>query len=306
MRRPRSGTVRLSRVEPSRTVLAAGAVVWRRHGESVELLVVHRPKYDDWTFPKGKLDDGELLPVAAVRETLEETTVPVRLGHPLPTVRYQLSKPKAMKQVSYWIGRPIGDGAITLEPNHEIDHAEWIALEAVGERLTYAHDGDLLDEFVDLKGREAHKARPLVILRHATARSRTHWKGDDRRRTLSAEGTREAQRLVPLLRAYGITHVVSSDTARCVQSVVPYADHLDVDIVLDTDLTEERATPRRVGGRMQGLLASKRPTVVCTHRPVLPMVFEALGVPPVELEPAQMVVVHRRSGMVLGTELHKV
>ncbi len=294
-------------MEPTQTVLAAGAVVWRRHGESVELLVVHRPKYDDWSFPKGKIDDGELLPVAAVRETLEETTVPVRLGLPLSTVRYRLRKPKdATKQVSYWIGRPIGDGAITLEPNHEIDRAQWIGVDAVGERLSYDHDRDLLDEFVDLQQRKAHKARPLVILRHTTARPRTHWRGDDQRRTLSAEGIREAQRLVPLLRAYGITHVVSSDTARCVQSVVPYADHLDVDIVLDPDLSEERATPRRIGSRMQGLLTSKRSTVVCTHRPVLPMVFEALGVPPVPLEPAQMVVVHRRSGMVLGTELQQV
>jgi 8-oxo-dGTP pyrophosphatase MutT (NUDIX family) len=294
-----------SRVEPTRTVLAAGAVVWRRHGDSIELLVVHRPKYDDWTFPKGKVDRGERLPATAVRETLEETTVPVRLGIPLPTIRYPLSKPKdATKQVSYWIGRPIGDGAITLEPNHEIDEARWIALGAVDALLTYDHDHTLLDEFVSARRRKAHKARPLVILRHATARSRTHWKGDDRRRTLTAEGVREAERLIPLLLAYGITHVVSSDSARCVQSVVPYADHLDVDIVLDTHLTEERATPRGVAIQIRALLAGKRSTVVCTHRPVLPLVFDALGVPPVPLDRAQMMVVHRRSGRVLGTELH--
>jgi 8-oxo-dGTP pyrophosphatase MutT (NUDIX family) len=295
-----------SRVEPTRTVLAAGAVVWRRHGESDELLIVHRPKYDDWTFPKGKVDRGERLPATAVREIIEETTVPVRLGLPLSTVRYRLSKPKdATKQVSYWIGRPISDGAITLEPNHEIDEARWVALDAVGGLLTYDHDRELLDEFIDQRRRKAHKARPLVILRHATARSRTHWKGDDQRRTLTAGGLREAQRLVPLLLAYGITHIVSSDSARCVQSVVPYADHLDVDIVLDPDLTEERATPRRVAAQTRALLAGKRSIVVCTHRPVLPMVFEALGVPPIALEPAQMMVVHRRSGEVHGTELHR-
>ncbi|HYJ68276.1 MAG TPA: NUDIX hydrolase [Nocardioidaceae bacterium] len=293
-------------MEPKRTVLAAGAVVWRRHGDSVELLVVHRPKYDDWTFPKGKVNRGERLPVTAVREVLEETTVPIRLGLPLSTVSYRMGKPKDVtKQVSYWIGRPIGDGAITLEPNHEIDKARWIAIDDVGSLLTYDHDRGLLDEFVDLRRRKAHKARPLIVLRHTAARSRTRWKGDDQRRTLTAGGLREAQRLVPLLQAFGITHVVSSDAARCVQSVVPYADHLDVDIVLDADLTEERATRRRVAARMRALLVGKRPTVVCTHRPVLPLVFEALGVPPVPLEPSQLMVVHRRSGRVLGTELHR-
>jgi 8-oxo-(d)GTP phosphatase len=293
-------------VEPIRTVFAAGAVVWRRHGDSVELLVVHRPKYDDWTFPKGKVDRGERLPATAVRETLEETSVPIRLGPPLPTTRYPLSRPNpATKQVSYWIGRPIGDGAVTLEPNHEIDEARWVGLEAISDLLTYDHDHGLLEAFVEARRRKAHKARPLVILRHATARSRTHWKGDDKRRTLTAEGTREAHRLIPLLLAYGITHVVSSDSARCVQSVVPYADHLDVDIALEPHLTEERATPRRVAAQTHALLAGKRSVVVCTHRPVLPMMFEALGIPPVPLEPAQLMVVHRRSGEVVGTELHQ-
>lgn len=279
--------------------------MWRRSGDHTELLVVHRPKYDDWTFPKGKVDRGERLPVAATREILEETTVPVRLGMPLSTVRYPLTKPRpATKQVTYWIGRPLDEGEITLEPNREIDAARWVRLDETGRLLTYDHDRGLLDRFVRLHEHNAHKTRPLVLLRHATARSRTRWKGDDRRRTLTAKGLREAHRLVPLLGSYGITDVVSSDSARCVQSIEPYADHLDGDIVLDPRLAEERANRKRVTKSLRDLCATKRSTVLCTHRPVLPLVFEALDLPATPLEPAQLMVVHHRGRTIIGTELH--
>ena len=292
-------------MEPTRTVLAAGAVVWRRLGESVELLVVHRPKYGDWSFPKGKTNRGERLPATAAREVLEETSVPIRLGLPLTTVRYPLHRPRPVtKQVSYWVARPIGDGEITLEPNHEIDEARWLPLDNAARRLTYEHDRDLLDRFVRLRRTKAHKTLTLVVLRHATARSRTRWKGDDRRRTLTAKGLREAHRLVSLLAAYGVSEIVSSDSARCVQSIEPYADHLDADIVLEPGITEEKSSPKRVAECLRSVCATKHPAVVCTHRPVLPMIFEKLEIAPIPLEPAQLMVVHHRGRKVLATELH--
>lgn len=292
-------------MEPTRTVLAAGAVVWRRVGDSVELLVVHRPKYGDWSFPKGKTNRGERLPATAAREVLEETSVPIRLGLPLTTVRYPLHRPRPVtKQVSYWVARPIGDGEITLEPNHEIDEARWLRLENAARRLTYEHDRDLLDRFVRLQKTKDHKTRTLVVLRHATARSRTRWKGDDRRRTLTATGLREAHRLVPLLAAYGVSEIVSSDSARCVQSIEPYADHLNADIVLEPGITEEKSSPSRVVECLRSVCATKQPAVLCTHRPVLPMIFEALEIAPIPLEPAQLMVVHHRGRKVLATELH--
>lgn len=281
--------------------------MWRRlGGESAELLVIHRPKYDDWTFPKGKAERGERLPVTAAREVLEETSVPIRLGLPLTTVHYPLRRPRpAIKQVSYWIARPLGESDITLEPNHEVDEAHWLPIDRVRRQLTYQHDQDLLARFEERHETNAHKTRTLVILRHAAARSRTHWTGDDRRRTLTAKGMSEAHRLVPLLAAYGVSEIVSSDSARCVQSVEPYADHLDADIILEPGLTEELATPKRVADCLRGLSGSKRPTVVCTHRPVLPMVFETLGIAPIPLEPAQLMVVQHRGQKVVATELHR-
>ena len=292
-------------MEPTPTVLAAGAVVWRRVDGITELLVVHRPKYDDWSFPKGKTNRGERLPTTAAREVLEETSVPVRLGLPMLTVRYPLHRPRPVtKQVSYWIARPIGDGDITLEPNHEIDQARWLTIDKARRQLSYAHDHGLLDQFVRRHESKAHRTRTLVVLRHAAARSRTRWKGDDRRRTLTATGLREAHRLVPLLAAYGVSEIVSSDSARCVQTVDPYADHLDADIVLEPGVTEEEATTKRVREVIRDLCGSKRPAVLCTHRPVLPMLFEALGVAPIPLEPAQLLVVHHRGRKVLASELH--
>ena len=280
-------------------------MVWRRVEGLTEVLLVHRPKYDDWSFPKGKTNRGERLPVTAAREVLEETSVPIRLGLPMLTVRYPLRRPRPVtKQVSYWIARPIDDGDITLESNHEIDEARWVTIDRARQRLTYAHDHGLLDQFVRRHETKAHKTRTLVVLRHAAARSRTRWRGDDRRRTLTATGLREAHRLVPLLAAYGVSKIVSSDSARCVQSVEPYADHLDADIILEPGITEEEATPERVRACLRDLCGSKRPAVVCTHRPVLPMVFEALGIPPVPLEPAQLLVVHHRGRKVLASELH--
>jgi 8-oxo-(d)GTP phosphatase len=292
-------------VDTSRTVLAAGAVVWRRQGDDIELLAVHRPKYDDWTFPKGKADRGERLPVTAVREILEESSVPIRLGAPMTTVRYRLPKTGATKQVSYWIGRPLDDGRITLEPNHEIDEARWVRLDELPELLTYGYDRGLLAEFRRLSERSEHKTRTLVVLRHATARSRSRWTGNDQRRTLSASGLREAHRLVPLLGAYGVADVVSSDSTRCVQTVEPYAAHLDAGIVTEPDLSEEDATAKQVAKRLRDLLGAKHPAVICTHRPVLPMVFEALDLPPVPLEQAQLLVVHHRGRTVVATELHR-
>lgn len=122
-------------------VLAAGGVVWRRHGEVLEVLLVHRPRYDDWSFPKGKCDPGETFEATAAREVGEETGLEVAFGPELPETRYRDQRDRP-KRVRYWAMEAVG-GSFT--PNDEVDEITWLPLLAAGERLTYDHDRALLD-----------------------------------------------------------------------------------------------------------------------------------------------------------------
>ncbi|UYM03624.1 NUDIX hydrolase [Solicola gregarius] len=288
------------------TVHAAGAVTWRRVGGHTELLMIHRPKYDDWTFPKGKLDRGERHVQASVREVEEETGVRVRLGVPLLAHEYPMRGNAATKRVQYWSARPVGgDDVASYAPNHEVDGVRWVRLRDVAALLTYDRDRDVLARFRALKRRKHHKTRTLVVVRHAAARARSRWKGPDTERTLTRNGERQAVRMAPILTAYGVRDVVSSDAQRCVATVTPYADSVGTDIVLEPRLAEDGARRKRVRKATYDLLDDRAPVVAATHRPVLPYVTDALGLDITEpLMPGELLVVHHRDGDVVATERH--
>ena len=137
--------------------------------------------------------------------------------------------------------------------------------------------------------KQRRRTRALVVLRHAQARSRKVWRQDDRLRPLLQTGRHQAQRLVPVLAAYDVTRIVSSSSARCVETVGPYADTTGWELELDPGLSEEGVTATSVRpGR--GLVAADQGAVLCTHRPVLPAVFDTLGVGDPHLEPGEMLV----------------
>lgn len=277
-------------------VFAAGAVV--RSGKRV--LLVHRPRYDDWSFPKGKLDRGEHALAAAVREVEEETGLKVRLGPALPDQRYSMGK--RMKTVHYWVGHTIaGDDDIShYWPNAEIDDLRWVTIAKAPELLTYPHDRRTLRKSL----KKAEPSNALVIVRHAQARSRRAWKQADPLRPLLKTGLAQAQRLRPMLAAYDITRVVTSSSERCLRTVTPYAEERGLKVRLREQLTEESSTPEVVANEVADLLRRPENSVLCSHRPVLPMIFEALGIEPIKLEPGAFVVVHHAQGRVLGTEQH--
>lgn len=292
-------------------VLAAGAVVVRRKRE---VLLIHRPRYDDWSFPKGKLDPGEHLLTAAVREVEEETGLRVRLGAPLGTQRYRFGRNGRHKRVHYWVarvadgngtGHPPGSGVVEdvdgYQPNDEIDDVQWVPWEEAARRLSYAHDRATLAEAHALRRR----TRALVVLRHGQASPRKEWAGDDRLRPLAPAGEEEARRLVPLLAAYDVSLVASSSSTRCVQTVHPYARATGWPVSRHDELTEEEATPQSVAGVVDRLLRSGEDSVLCGHRPVLPWVYDALGLDAVRLKPAGLTVVHHRKGRVVATETHR-
>jgi 8-oxo-dGTP diphosphatase len=282
-------------------VQAAGAVVHRRGPAGKEVLLVHRPRYDDWSFPKGKLDRGEHAAVAAVREVAEETGLRVRLGPPLRAQRYPNGAGR-MKTVHYWNARVVGDDDVSgYLVNHEIDEVAWLGWDEAAARLTYPHDRATLAESRPLRKR----SHALVVLRHARARSRKTWHGDDRLRPLLTEGRRQAADLVPLLAAYDVSRLVTSTSTRCVQTLEPYAASSGWPLERRDDLSEEDATAASVLEVADDLLHATDAAVLCSHRPVLPSVLDALGVDAVPLEPGGMLVVHHRKGRILATETHQ-
>jgi 8-oxo-dGTP diphosphatase len=277
-------------------------------GPGGTVLLVHRPKYDDWSFPKGKLDRGEHATVAAVREVEEETGLRVRLGVPLADQRYPIRA--GTKKVHYWIGRAMGDGDVSgYEPNAEIDEVGWFPVDKARRRLTHEFDSESLAEALD----HHRKTRTLIVLRHSAARSRKAWRSDDRDRPLLATGRGHAARLAPVLAAYDVRRLVTSTSLRCVQTLAPYADACGRKLRPDPLLSEEDASHRSVRRLVSGLVddlgrrkASAGGAVLCTHRPVLPWVFDALGIDDPGLATGEMVVLHLRKGRVRASERHQV
>src|SRR6478752_5057419 len=268
-------------------IVAAGAVVSRK---GPDVLLVHRPKYDDWSFPKGKVDPGEHVTATAVREVAEETGLDIRLGPPLDHQRYAVAA--GSKLVHYWAGRVVGDHDIsTYRPNDEIDEVAWVPLSKADRVLTYRRDRETLAHFTRVR----RKSSPLIVLRHGKAVARKNWDGADTDRPMTEDGDLQAEQVVPLLAAYGVRRVISSSSRRCWTTVAPYAEVADVDLEETDDLSEWGATDAKVERLVHALLGAAEPTVICSHRPVLPMVYDALGLRDRKLEAGAMLVVHHRS-----------
>ncbi len=251
--------------KPSRRVVAAGAVLWRSDAESGEPLiaVIHRPRYDDWSLPKGKVDPGENEPVAAVREIWEETGERSHLGRRLGEISYSI--PVGTKVVHYWAARALG-GEFTA--NREVDEMEWLPIIEASARLTYPGDRKILDKFTEHPG----DTQTVLIVRHGSAGVKSRYRGDDRSRPLDKNGRAQAESLVGQLMAFGATDVYAADRARCAQTVEPLAQELGVPINLEPDLTEEAyaADPKPARDRVLEIVARGGTPVICTQREVIP------------------------------------
>ncbi len=261
------------------TIPAAGTVPWRHRDGVLEVALVHRPRYDDWSWAKGKLDPGEEWAVAAVRETDEETGLEVALGRPLPSAEYTvLTKTGSpdTKVVRYWAARVTGGHGRLL---NEIDDLAWLDPQAAFDRLDYARDRDQLLAVVRAEQAGALETWPLAIVRHAKAVPRSAWDGaDDTLRPLDAAGSARAADIVPLLAAYRIRRLVSSPSARCTQTLAPYAASAGLRMRERQGLSEEghAADPAGAVRRLEKVLARRRPTAMCSHGPVLPDLLGAL------------------------------
>jgi 8-oxo-(d)GTP phosphatase len=250
----------------SRIIYAAGAVLWRQGGADsaeVEIAVIHRPRYDDWSLPKGKVDPGETAPVAAVREVFEETGHHATLGRRLVMVSYPVDQ--GVKKVYYWAARSTG-GDFT--PGSEVDELVWMPVADAMKKLDYAPDRKVLRRFT----KHAADTHTVLVVRHGTAGRKSRFTGDDTKRPLDKRGRAQAEALVAQLMAFGATDVYAADRLRCHQTVEPLAEELGVAIQNEATLTEESyaKNPKRGRHRVLGIAAQHGTPVICTQGKVIP------------------------------------
>lgn len=250
-------------------VLAAGAVLWQPDPDSGDprVAVVHRPRYDDWSLPKGKLDPGETEPVAAVREIFEETGQRAHLGRRLGTVGYPI--PNGIKIVHYWVARSHGGDFV---PGDEVDQLVWLPTREASKRLTYRADRKMVTRFAKMPA----DTQSVLIVRHGSAGRKARYTGDDRNRPLDAKGRAQAESLVPQLLAFGASGVYAADRVRCAQTVEPVAREMDVAISLEPALTEEAyaADPKAARRRVLEIAALGGTPVICTQGRVIPYLID--------------------------------
>ena len=249
----------------TRMIEAAGGVLWRPAlgGPGVEVALVHRPKYDDWSLPKGKLTSGEHPLLGAVREVWEETGHVGVPGRPLGEIRYL--KDGDPKRVRYW-AMHVDEGTFT--PGEEVDQLMWLPPREGQKFLLPERDQHILGEF----GRDTDATWPLVLVRHGSAGERAAWPGVDRDRPLDELGQAQAETLVPLLDVLRVERVLSADVLRCLETVGPYAEahHLTVE---SEPLVSETGFANRADAAVERLLAiaaEREPVVVCSQGKAMP------------------------------------
>ena len=252
------------------TVYAAGVVLIREVDGQPTVLAVHRPHRQDWSLPKGKLEPGEHVISAAIRECDEETGHQIVLGARLPSQRYVAMN--RSKHVDYWVATSARDEGFI--PHDEIDDIRWLPISAMRQTLTYPPDADLVERALGMT-----PTSPLVVLRHTQAVKRSDFKGKvDAERPVSGRGRSQAKALVPLLEAFGVVEVFSSPSTRCHQSVRRLAKALSMPVLHDDAFSEEGhdRDPQRTAQHAKRLLRNPAPLVLSTHRPVLPTVLDTV------------------------------
>jgi 8-oxo-dGTP diphosphatase len=288
---------------PAGAIEAAGGLLWRRDARGRLLVaLVHRPRYNDWSLPKGKLNAGEHRAAAAVREIAEETGQHAVLGRPLPTDHYLACE--VPKFVHYWAAHARGG---TFRPNAEVDATVWFRPDDAARWLTRPNDVAILAAF--LAG--PAQTRPLIVLRHGHAMPRKEWKADDCGRPLHPNGTQQALDLVAVLRAFGPVRVLSSPARRCRDTVAPFAAAQGLKVEELPGLAEGVSDAAfEEAARTVTTLADTEPTVVCSHRPLLPRLFRVLArtgrgcVPEKALQPGDFMVFHRAGAFLAAIERH--
>jgi 8-oxo-dGTP diphosphatase len=243
-------------------ILAAGGVVFRKLSGADEVLLVHRPRYDDWSLPKGKYNPDEGAPEAALREVLEETGQEATITRALGPTEYLVNE--SPKRVEWFAMRSEGNGRFA--PNPEVDETRWMKLAEARSFLTYDRDREVLGRY------EATVPGTVYLLRHVAAGNRSAWKGDDRLRPASPKGKKQAAAIVAAMEGKPLERIISSPYVRCVMSVEQLAEQRGLEVEISEALAEgEDQAPLHL---VEGLIGVN--ALLCSHGDVIPYIIGIL------------------------------
>ncbi len=285
-------------------IYAAGAVLWRQVAKKkIEIAVIHRPRYDDWSLPKGKLDPNETMIGCAYREVMEETGYTPVFGPEIGDVTYEVEGTK--KLVKYWSAQAVGEPTGETDKN-EVDQLLWLSASDAKKKLTLDDDKSLIDFFLEFDS----GTTPLVLLRHAKAVKREDWDGDDGDRPLAHIGQIQAKRLLPLYLPYAIAEVHSSDAQRCIETITPITRSLEMNPIFSAVLSEygyekDKEAPLDYA---QDLMDKGKSAIICSHNPILPKLLKKLigkknfKQLDQKLEPGEAWVLHHRDGEIIAID----
>jgi 8-oxo-(d)GTP phosphatase len=245
------------------------------------VLLIHREHHNDVSFPKGKVDPGESVPAAAVREIDEETGYSVALGAPLDRAEYVLPSGRD-KVVHYWAAEVTAKEharAGVFHPNDEVAALDWATLDEARHRLTYARDVEILERFAERVESGAHRTFALIALRHAKTTPGSDWNGPDATRPLLPVGRAQAKALAPVVAAFGPRKIIASTAARCLATVEPLSTRTRLGVTSTPDISQDAHDHGKddVKGVVRKRLAKGRSAVLCSHGPVLPDIVARLA-----------------------------
>jgi 8-oxo-dGTP diphosphatase len=284
-------------------IQGAGVVLWRETKKDTEIALVHRPKYDDWSLPKGKVEVGETHLACAAREASEETGFEVVLGPEIGTAKYLAEG--TPKEVRYWSARAIGESTGPSD-THEVDQVIWLPIAEAKKKVSIEDDRDVIKFFESF----GINTTPIILLRHAKALKREDWEGDDGDRPLDNKGQRQAKRMLSIYQNYGVTEIHTSDAQRCIETIEPMAKSLKLNPIYSSDLSEYRYEKDKEAARdyVWSLLKPDLNVVICSHNPILPkLVKKLIGKKnfkkiEVDLQPGEAFILHHRDGEVVAVD----
>jgi len=285
-------------------IRAAGALLWRETQErTIEIALIHRPRYDDWTLPKGKIEEGETALQCAYRELVEETGIKASFTRQLGSIDYVENGEG--KRVIFWAAH-CALNASTFIANEEVDQLRWLPCEEAMELSTYQSDREMIANFQS----QEQRTDTLIILRHAKALERGDWDEPDSQRTLNEVGFDQAQLLIKHLEPFAIDEVYTSDYTRCVQTVTPLAHARGLSITAVPSLNEQtfEEDPSRAVAFANALKQDEKNIVICSHNPVIPTMLRGIlntklkNKDLIKLEPGDAWIVHRVKGEIVGLD----